>query len=46
MTSKSLGNFTAGAKHRYKFEVSLPASTDNTFQGKSASVAFNWSAAA
>jgi spore coat-associated protein N len=46
MTSKSLGNYSAGAKHRYKFEVSLPSSTDNTLQGKTASVAFNWTAAA
>lgn len=46
MSSKSLGSFAAGVKHRYRFEVTLPSSTDNGFQGKSASVAFNWSAAA
>jgi spore coat-associated protein N len=39
-----LGSFAASEKHRYKFDVTLPASTDNTFQSKSASIAFNWDA--
>jgi hypothetical protein len=39
-----LGSFAAGEKHRYKFDVTLPQSTDNTFQAKSASIAFVWDA--
>jgi spore coat-associated protein N len=42
--SIDLGSFTANEKHRYKFDVTLPQSTDNSFQGKSASIAFNWDA--
>jgi hypothetical protein len=45
-TSGSLGTFAASAKHRYKFDVSLPAATGNTLQGKAASVEFDWDAAA
>jgi hypothetical protein len=41
-----LGTFAAGEKHRYRFDVTLPASTDNSFQGKSASIEFDWDAAA
>jgi hypothetical protein len=40
----SLGSFAANEKHRYKFDVTLPSSTDNTFQGKSGSIAFDWTA--
>jgi spore coat-associated protein N len=42
----SLGSFGASAKHRYKFDVTLPSSTTNAFQGKTASVEFDWDAAA
>jgi hypothetical protein len=42
----SLGSFAASAKHRYKFDVTLPSSTTNAFQGKTASVEFDWDAAA
>jgi spore coat-associated protein N len=45
-TSASLGSFAANAKHRYKFDVTLPSSTTNAFQGKTASVEFDWDAAA
>jgi spore coat-associated protein N len=40
----ALGNFTGGEKHRYKFDVTLPADTTNAFQGKTASIAFDWDA--
>jgi hypothetical protein len=43
-TAASLGSFASSAKHRYQFDVTLPSSTDDTFQGKTASVQFNWSA--
>jgi hypothetical protein len=43
--SLDLGTFAANEKHRYRFDVTLPSSTDNTFQGKSASVEFDWDAA-
>ena len=42
----SLGSFAASAKHRYKIDVTLPSSTTNAFQGKTASVEFDWDAAA
>jgi hypothetical protein len=38
------GTFAANEKHRYKFDVTLPSSTGNSFQGTSASIAFNWDA--
>ena len=41
-----LGSFAASAKHRYKIDVTLPSSTTNAFQGKTASVEFDWDAAA
>jgi hypothetical protein len=44
--SVSLGSFAASAKHRYKFDVTLPSSTTNAFQGKTGSVEFDWDAAA
>jgi spore coat-associated protein N len=44
LTSAALGNYAGGIKHRYKFTATLPASTDDTFQGKTASVDFAWSA--
>jgi hypothetical protein len=43
--TQSLGTFAAGEKHRYRFDVTLPAATDNSFQGKTASVEFDWNAA-
>jgi spore coat-associated protein N len=46
LTSRDLGSFAANAKHRYKFDVTLPSSTTNAFQGKTASVEFDWDAAA
>jgi hypothetical protein len=44
LTGSSLGTYAASAKHRYSFTVTLPSSTDDTFQGKSAQVDFAWSA--
>jgi hypothetical protein len=41
----SLGTFAASAKHQYKFDVTLPSTTGNAFQGTSASVQFDWKAA-
>jgi spore coat-associated protein N len=46
LTSVSLGSFPSSAKHRYKFDVTLPAATTNAFQGKTGSVQFDWDAAA
>jgi hypothetical protein len=42
----SLNSFAASAKHRYKFDVTLPSSIANSFQGTSATVQFDWNAAA
>ena len=44
LTNASLGNYAGGIKHRYQFTTTLPSSTDDTFQGKTASVDFTWSA--
>jgi spore coat-associated protein N len=44
--SKSLGSFASNAKHRYQFTVSMPTDIANSFQGKTASVEFDWDAAA
>jgi spore coat-associated protein N len=46
LTSVGLGSFAANEKHRYKFDVTLPSSTTNAFQGKTASVEFDWDATA
>jgi hypothetical protein len=40
-----LGPAAAAAKHRYRFTVTLPSNTDDSFQGNSAQVDFAWSAA-
>jgi hypothetical protein len=45
LSTASLGSFAPDAKHRYKFDVTLPQSTGNAYQGKSASVQFDWNAA-
>ena len=44
LTNSTLGTYAGGIKHRYQFTTTLPASTDDTFQGKTASVDFTWSA--
>jgi spore coat-associated protein N len=44
--TKALGAFAAGDKHRYRFTVTLPSSTGDNYQGKSASVQFDWDATA
>ena len=40
----NLGHWNAGEEHRYLFTVTLPANTDDTFQGLSATVDFDWNA--
>jgi hypothetical protein len=42
----NLGSFAPSAKHRYKFDVTVPSTISNTFQGASATVQFDWNAAA
>jgi spore coat-associated protein N len=44
LTNASLGNYAGGIKHRYKITATLPANTDDTYQGKTAGVDFAWSA--
>ncbi|MEA2277685.1 MAG: hypothetical protein QOI62_1847 [Solirubrobacteraceae bacterium] len=44
LTNAALGAFAGGVKHRYRFTVTLPSTTDDTFQGKTAQVDFAWSA--
>jgi spore coat-associated protein N len=44
LSNSSLGNYAGGIKHRYKFTASLPSSTDDTFQGRTAQVDFSWTA--
>ena len=44
LANATLGNYAGGIKHRYKFTTTLPSSTDDTFQGKTASVDFTWAA--
>jgi spore coat-associated protein N len=46
LSSVSLGSFAASAKHRYEFDVTMPSSIANSFQGKTASLEFDWDAAA
>jgi spore coat-associated protein N len=40
----ALGTFSGGDKHRYKFTVSLDPSADNSYQGGTSTVDFNWTA--
>jgi spore coat-associated protein N len=42
----NLSSFAASAKHHYKFDVTLPSTIANSFQGTSATVQFDWNAAA
>lgn len=42
--SISLGNWAPNAQHTYQFEASLPLATPNTYQGLSATAAFQWNA--
>jgi hypothetical protein len=46
VTTAALGSFAATAKHRYQFSVTMPTTIANTFQGATASVEFDWDAAA
>jgi spore coat-associated protein N len=41
----NLGTFASNAKHRYRFDVTMPSSIANSFQGTTASVQFDWNAA-
>jgi hypothetical protein len=45
MGTTNLGTFAAGAKHTYKFAVSLDSSADNAYQGDSATAEFDFNAA-
>jgi spore coat-associated protein N len=45
MPTKSLSTWAAAEQHRYKFTVGLDSAADNTLQGKTTSVAFQWDAA-
>ena len=44
--SSALGTYAANAKHRYQFSVTMPTTIANTFQGKTATVEFDWDTAA
>jgi len=44
LTGSALGTYAAAAKHRYRFAVTLPSGTGDSFQGDSAQVDFAWSA--
>ena len=43
-TAARSASFAATAKHRYQFTVTMPSTIANTFQGKTASVEFDWDA--
>jgi spore coat-associated protein N len=43
-TPITLGTFAAAEKHRYQFTVSLDSSADNSHQGGTSTVDFNWTA--
>jgi hypothetical protein len=45
MGTASLGTFAGGAKHRYKFAVSLDSSATNAYQGDGATAEFDFNAA-
>ena len=45
MDTTELGNYAAGAKHRYEFVVELDESAGNAYQGGSSSVQFDFNAA-
>jgi hypothetical protein len=42
----SLGDWPGGAKRYFRFTITLPAGTGNTFQNKSTQVTYTWSATA
>jgi hypothetical protein len=44
LTSAALGNYASNAQHRYLITATLPASTNDTFQGLTAGTDFVWSA--
>lgn len=46
MPTKQLGTWAGGEKHTFKFTVSLPSTTGNSFQNKTAHADFTWNAAA
>jgi len=46
MPASSAVSYAANAKHRYQFTVTMPTTIANAFQGKTASVEFDWDAAA
>jgi spore coat-associated protein N len=40
----TLGTFAAGDKHRYQFSVALDTTADNSYQGGTSTVDFDWTA--
>jgi spore coat-associated protein N len=40
----ALGSFAAGAKHTYRFAISLDGTAGDAYQGDNTQVAFNWNA--
>jgi spore coat-associated protein N len=45
MGTTALGTYNASVKHRYRFSVALDSSADNSYQGDSATVGFDFNAA-
>ena len=41
----ALGTFSGGAKHRYRFRVTLDSSAGNAYQGDGSTTEFTWAAA-
>jgi spore coat-associated protein N len=44
LSTVALGDFAGSVTHRYKFDVTLPGTTPNAFQGATATVRFDWNA--
>ncbi|MFL5885306.1 MAG: hypothetical protein ACJ77M_09570, partial [Thermoleophilaceae bacterium] len=44
LASVPLGDFSAGESHSYRFTVTLPAGSDNSVAGASATVRYSWTA--
>jgi hypothetical protein len=46
LTSVGLGTLAQGESHRYRFVISLPSSTGDSYQGAAGGVTFTWTATA
>jgi len=44
--TRTLATYAKDEKHRYKFEVTLPSTTNDNYQGKTGSIRPDWTAAA